>query len=53
MEWTASRPGRFTPEEVAPGRNRIGDWVGPTPCLDLVERKMHAPAGYDGYVCFV
>jgi hypothetical protein len=24
-EWSASRPGRFTPRERAPGTHRIGD----------------------------
>jgi hypothetical protein len=28
-EWLASRPGRFTPREKAPGTHRIGGWVGP------------------------
>jgi hypothetical protein len=27
-EWLASRPGRFTPKERAPGTHWIGDWVG-------------------------
>jgi hypothetical protein len=26
-EWSASRPGRFTPEERAPGTHWIGGWV--------------------------
>jgi hypothetical protein len=28
-EWSASRPGRFTPGERAPGTHLIGGWVGP------------------------
>jgi len=28
-EWSASRPGRFTPRERAPGTRWIGGWVGP------------------------
>jgi hypothetical protein len=27
-EWSASRPGRFTPRERAPGTHWIGGWVG-------------------------
>jgi hypothetical protein len=28
-EWSASRPGRFTPGEIARGTKWIGGWVGP------------------------
>jgi hypothetical protein len=28
-EWSASRPGRFTPGEIALGTHWIGGWVGP------------------------
>jgi hypothetical protein len=28
-EWSASRPGSFTPEERAPGTHYIGGWVDP------------------------
>jgi hypothetical protein len=28
-EWSASRPGRFTPGESAPGTHSIGGWVNP------------------------
>jgi hypothetical protein len=28
-EWSASRPGRFTPRERAPGTHWIRGWVGP------------------------
>jgi hypothetical protein len=27
VEWSDSHPGRFTPEERAPGTHFIGDWV--------------------------
>jgi hypothetical protein len=33
-EWSASRPGRFTP-----GTHWIGGWVGPRADLDDVERR--------------
>jgi hypothetical protein len=32
-EWSASRPGRFTPGERAPGTHWIGNWVGPRASL--------------------
>jgi hypothetical protein len=35
-EWSASRPGRFTPRERAPGTHWIGGWVGPRAVLDAV-----------------
>jgi hypothetical protein len=35
-EWSASRPGRFTPRERAPGTYWIGGWVGPRTGLDAV-----------------
>jgi hypothetical protein len=38
-EWSASRPGRFTPSETAPGTHWIGRWVGPTICLDTVWKR--------------
>jgi len=28
-EWSASRPGHFTPRERAPGTHWIGGWMGP------------------------
>jgi hypothetical protein len=37
-EWSASRPGRFTPGERAPGTHRIGGWVGPRTGLEDVEK---------------
>jgi hypothetical protein len=36
-EWSASRPGRFTPEERTPGTHWIGGWVGPRVGLDAVD----------------
>jgi hypothetical protein len=45
-EWSASRPGRFTPREMAPGTQWIGGWMGPRAGLDTVKkRKILAPAG--------
>jgi hypothetical protein len=38
-EWPVSRPGRFTPEERAPGTHWIGGWVGPRAGLDEVEKR--------------
>jgi hypothetical protein len=35
-EWSASRPGRFTPRERAPGTHWIGSWMGPRAALDAV-----------------
>jgi hypothetical protein len=36
-EWSASRPCRSTPEEIAPGTHWIGGWVGPRADLDDLE----------------
>jgi hypothetical protein len=36
-EWSASRPGRFTPGERTPGAHWIGGWVDPR--ADLEEMK--------------
>jgi hypothetical protein len=38
-EWLASRPGRFTPEERAPGIHFIGCWMSPRTGLDDVEKR--------------
>jgi hypothetical protein len=43
-EWLASRPGRFTPGERAPGIHCIGDWAGPRVGLDNVEKFLN-PTG--------
>jgi hypothetical protein len=43
-EWSASRPGRFTPRERAPGTHWIGGLVGPRAVLDaVVKRKIPSP----------
>jgi hypothetical protein len=42
-EWSASRPGRFTPRETAPGTHWIGGWVGPRTVLDT-EMKRKIPS---------
>jgi hypothetical protein len=43
-EWSASRPGLFTPSETAPGSDLIGGWVGPRTGLDAaVRRKIPSP----------
>jgi hypothetical protein len=33
-EWSALRPGHFTPEERATGTPWLGGWVDPRACLD-------------------
>jgi hypothetical protein len=38
-EWSASRPGRFTSGERAPGTHWIGGWVNPRTGLNDVKRK--------------
>jgi hypothetical protein len=38
-EWSASRPGRFTPAERVPGTHWIGSWVDPRASLDDVEKR--------------
>jgi hypothetical protein len=38
-ECSASRPGRFTSRETAPGTYWIGGWVGPRAVLDAVVKK--------------
>jgi hypothetical protein len=42
-EWSASRPGRFTPRERDPGTHWIGGWVGPRAVLDAVVKKIPSP----------
>jgi hypothetical protein len=37
-EWAASRPGRFTPGERAPGTHWIGGWVGSRAGMDDVKK---------------
>jgi hypothetical protein len=38
-EWSASRPCRFTPGEIASGTHWIGGWVDPRTGLDDVEKR--------------
>jgi hypothetical protein len=38
-EWSASRPGRFTDGERAPGTHLIGGWVGLRAGLENVEKR--------------
>jgi hypothetical protein len=38
-EWSASRPGRFTPWVIAPDTHWIGGWVDPRAGLDNVEKR--------------
>jgi hypothetical protein len=38
-EWSALRPGRFTPGERAPGTHWIGGWMGPRAGLGDVEKR--------------
>jgi hypothetical protein len=38
-EWSTSRPGRFTPEERAPGTHWIGGWVNLRAGLDNLEKR--------------
>jgi hypothetical protein len=43
-EWSASRPGRFTPRETAPGTHWIGGWMDPKASVDaVVKRKIPSP----------
>jgi hypothetical protein len=37
-QWSASRPGRFTSGESAPGTHSIGGWVDPRAGLDDMEK---------------
>jgi hypothetical protein len=39
-EWSASRPGPFTPRERAPSTHWIGGWVGPRISIDDVEKLL-------------
>jgi hypothetical protein len=42
-EWSASRPGHFTPGERASGAHWIGGWVGPRAGLDDMENENSCP----------
>jgi hypothetical protein len=48
-EWSASRPGRFTPRESAPGASGMGGWVGPRACLDTVVKSSQPPPGIEPF----
>jgi hypothetical protein len=44
-EWSASRPGRFTPSERPPDTHWIGGWMGPRAILDMVVKiKIPSPS---------
>jgi hypothetical protein len=43
LEWSASRPTRFTPGERAPGTHWVGRWVGSKAVLDAVEERISLP----------
>jgi hypothetical protein len=38
-EWSASCPGRFTPEKIIPRTHWIGGWISRTACLDAVVKR--------------
>jgi hypothetical protein len=43
-EWSASRPGHFTPRERPPGTHWIGGWLGPRAGLHAIEKgKISCP----------
>jgi hypothetical protein len=42
-EWSASRPGRFIPGEIAAGIHCMGGWVGSRASLDIVEKRKCSP----------
>jgi hypothetical protein len=42
-DWSASRPGRFTPRERAAGTHKIGGWVGPRAVLDAISLRESNP----------
>jgi hypothetical protein len=47
-EWSASRPGRFTPEEKAPITHWIGGSVGPRAGMgDVKKKKFFTLAGLE------
>jgi hypothetical protein len=58
-EWSASRPGRFTPGERAAVTHWIGGWVGPGVVLDAVENRKIYLAEKNKYIyviiefCFI
>jgi hypothetical protein len=46
-EWSASRPGRFAPREIASGTHWIGGWVGPRTDLDMEKKKILSLPGLE------
>jgi hypothetical protein len=46
-EWSTSRPGRFTPGEIAPRTHWIGGWVDLRAGLDDVKRKFLTLSGLE------
>jgi hypothetical protein len=42
-EWSASRPGHFTPGEKVRGTHWIGGWVSPRTNLDDMEERKFLP----------
>jgi hypothetical protein len=42
-EWSASRPGRFTPRESSPGTHQTRGWVGPRTGLNDMEKRKFLP----------
>jgi hypothetical protein len=38
-DWSASRPRRFIPGEIAPDTHEIGSWVNPRAGLDDIEKR--------------
>jgi hypothetical protein len=54
-EWSASRPGHFTPRKTAPVTHWIGGWVCPRAGLDsVVKRKIPSPCrGSNPWSCFL
>jgi len=39
-EWSASRPGHSTPQEIAPDTHWIGGWVGPRSGVDTKSSQL-------------
>jgi hypothetical protein len=48
VEWSDSRTGRFTLEEISPSTPWTGGWMGPRAGLDVVgRRKTFALPGFE------
>jgi hypothetical protein len=53
-EWSASRPGRFTARERAPGTHCIGGWVGHRYSLNtMVKREILRARLSSGNACYL